>query len=444
MPSQDSASLSGEAASAAASRTSHAKKYLAALGPGFLFAGAAIGTSHVVQSTRAGAEYGTGLLGFILLAVLLKYPSFFFGPFYVSVTGKSLVEGYRQTFGRSVVALFALVQIPVTAIIIAAIAITTAGLAGSLVSLTLSPPTVAVILIALCGVLTFAGGYKLLDWVNKVFVVILSVTTLFAAIAAVPLVDWSFYPATAVSPLLSVTTFVTLVAVLGLMPSDITLAIMNSLWSEARNKTQGRRSDTAAEKIDFNIGYIGAAVLAACFVIMGAGVMHSQGITPADGAVGFANQVISLYTSTLGEWSGVVVGISAFTVMLTTLLTVLDGFPRMISASWYTFVRPADETETSRNLEGSPAFLVSLIGLSLLAVVILYTLMGNFRLFMDFVMVVAFLISPILAALNHFTANGPTVPQALRPSKLINAWSWLAIATLTLLSLGYIAVRFVL
>lgn len=418
-------------------------KYLAALGPGFLFAGAAIGTSHVVQSTRAGAEYGIGLLGFILLAVLLKYPSFFFGPFYVSVTGKSLIEGYRQTFGKSVVALFALVQIPVTAIIIAAIAITTAGLAGSIVPLTLSPPTVAVILIALCCVLTFAGGYKLLDWVNKVFVVILSVTTVFAAMAAVPLVDWTLYPATAVSPLFSTATFITLVAVLGLMPSDITLAIMNSLWSEARNKNQGRRSDTAAEKIDFNIGYIGAAVLAACFVIMGAGVMHSQGITPADGAVGFASQVISLYTSTLGEWSGVVVGISAFTVMLTTLLTVLDGFPRMITASYYTFTRPAGETEESRTIEGSREFLVCMVGLSLLAIVILYTLMGSFRLFMDFVMVVAFLISPILAALNHLTANGSTVPLALRPSRLINAWSWLAIATLTLLSLGYIYVRFI-
>ncbi|MBZ5487722.1 divalent metal cation transporter [Halomonas aquamarina] len=419
-------------------------KYLAALGPGFLFAGAAIGTSHVVQSTRAGAEYGIGLLGFILLAVLLKYPSFFFGPFYVSVTGKSLIEGYRQTFGKSVVALFALVQIPVTAIIIAAIAITTAGLAGSIVPLSLSPPTVAVILIALCCALTFAGGYKLLDWVNKVFVVILSVTTVFAALAAVPLVDWTLYPATAVSPLWSTATFITLVAVLGLMPSDITLAIMNSLWSEARNKNQGVRSDTAAEKIDFNIGYIGAAVLAACFVIMGAGVMHSQGITPADGAVGFASQVISLYTSTLGEWSGVVVGISAFTVMLTTLLTVLDGFPRMITASYYTFTRVENDAEETRRIEGSRAFLVCMVGLSLLAIVILYTLMGSFRLFMDFVMVVAFLISPILATLNHLTANGATVPQASRPSRLINAWSWLAIATLALLSLGYIYVRFIM
>ena len=33
------------------------------LGPGLLFAGAAIGVSHLVQSTRAGADFGWGLLG---------------------------------------------------------------------------------------------------------------------------------------------------------------------------------------------------------------------------------------------------------------------------------------------------------------------------------------------------------------------------------------------
>ena len=33
------------------------------LGPGLLMAGAAVGVSHLVQSTRAGAVYGFGLLG---------------------------------------------------------------------------------------------------------------------------------------------------------------------------------------------------------------------------------------------------------------------------------------------------------------------------------------------------------------------------------------------
>ena len=46
------------------------------LGPGILFASTAIGTSHLVQATRAGADYGFALLWAILAAHVAKYPFF--------------------------------------------------------------------------------------------------------------------------------------------------------------------------------------------------------------------------------------------------------------------------------------------------------------------------------------------------------------------------------
>ena len=49
-------------------------KWTKRLGPGLLFAGAAIGVSHLVQSTRAGADFGWGLLWALLLANIMKYP----------------------------------------------------------------------------------------------------------------------------------------------------------------------------------------------------------------------------------------------------------------------------------------------------------------------------------------------------------------------------------
>lgn len=45
-------------------------------GPGILFACIAIGVSHLVQSTRAGADYGLLILGFVIVVTLLKYPFF--------------------------------------------------------------------------------------------------------------------------------------------------------------------------------------------------------------------------------------------------------------------------------------------------------------------------------------------------------------------------------
>ena len=42
------------------------------LGPGLLFAGAAIGVSHLVQSTRAGADFGFSLIWALILANFIK------------------------------------------------------------------------------------------------------------------------------------------------------------------------------------------------------------------------------------------------------------------------------------------------------------------------------------------------------------------------------------
>ena len=52
------------------------------LGPGLLFAGAAIGVSHLVQSTKAGAEFGFGLIWALILCNFFKYPFFLFGTKY--------------------------------------------------------------------------------------------------------------------------------------------------------------------------------------------------------------------------------------------------------------------------------------------------------------------------------------------------------------------------
>ena len=44
------------------------------IGPGLLMAAAAIGVSHLVQSTRAGATFGFALVWAVVLANIFKYP----------------------------------------------------------------------------------------------------------------------------------------------------------------------------------------------------------------------------------------------------------------------------------------------------------------------------------------------------------------------------------
>lgn len=65
-----------------------------AFGPGILFAGSAVGTSHIVQSTRAGADYSMVLLLIFILIAIVKYPAIRFGKDYSAITGKTLIHSY--------------------------------------------------------------------------------------------------------------------------------------------------------------------------------------------------------------------------------------------------------------------------------------------------------------------------------------------------------------
>ena len=116
------------------------KNYLKLLGPGLLFAGAAIGVSHLVQSTRAGADYGWGLLWALILVNLFKYPFFQFGPRYALATNKSLLEGYHK-LGKVYLWIYFLINIATMFTIQTAVTIVTASLAANVfgVSDCLSP-----------------------------------------------------------------------------------------------------------------------------------------------------------------------------------------------------------------------------------------------------------------------------------------------------------------
>ena len=69
---------------------------LSLLGPSLLWASAAIGVSHIVQSTRAGATYGYALIVVVVLANVLKYPFFEFATRYTVVKNETVLDGYKK------------------------------------------------------------------------------------------------------------------------------------------------------------------------------------------------------------------------------------------------------------------------------------------------------------------------------------------------------------
>ncbi|MHC4217436.1 MAG: Nramp family divalent metal transporter, partial [Planctomycetota bacterium] len=137
-----------------------------ALGPGIMYAGAAIGVSHLVQSTRAGAGYGFALVWAVIAVHLFKYPFFEYSHRYAAATGESLLDGYRRV-GRWALVSYLVVAFGLSIPTAAVLTIVTAGMASQLVPVDISAMSWALILLAVCLVVLASGGYALLDGLMK-------------------------------------------------------------------------------------------------------------------------------------------------------------------------------------------------------------------------------------------------------------------------------------
>ena len=114
------------------------------------------------------------------------------------------------------------------------------------------------------------------------------------------------------------------------MPAPFETCLWQSLWVLEKDKQEGL--SRAEVKTDYHVGYFSTLVTAVCFLVLGAAVMHGSGQQFSSSSAGFAAQLISIYTSLLGEWTRPIIAVAAFAVMLSTVLVIHDGYPRTVCA----------------------------------------------------------------------------------------------------------------
>lgn len=152
-------------------------------GPGILMASAAIGGSHLVASTQAGALYGWQLAIMIILANFFKYPFYRFGTEYAYSTGSSLVAGYAKISRIYLWAFFVLCTIS-GIISTGAVALLCAVILGQILPWELSTLELSCIVMVTSGILLVAGHYRLLDGLTKWIIALLTVATVVAVFIA--------------------------------------------------------------------------------------------------------------------------------------------------------------------------------------------------------------------------------------------------------------------
>lgn len=399
--------------------------FIKSLGPGLLFAGAAIGVSHLVQSTKAGAEFGFGLLWALLIVNLFKYPFFQYGPRYATATGESLIDGYKK-LGRGVLIAFFILTFLTMFTIQAAVTIVTAGLASNLFGITPNLTIWSIIITLFSFIILIAGKYKVLDKLMKIFILVLAVSSIIAVLVAANR-SYSSIDLTQILPKGAVEISF-LIAFLGWMPAPLDIATWHSLWTLEKKKETGHDFDSKRALFDFNIGYITTVFLGICFMALGTFVLFNSGEEISGNANSFAKQLINLYTSNLGKGAAVFIGIAAFTTMFSTSITTLDASPRAMAKS----------SELLFGKKSSNYYLFWIILLATGTIVILSFFKTSMITFVKIATILSFLTAPFYAIVNFILIKGKHTPKKYHPSKFLIGLSYLGIFFLIGFSFWYV------
>ena len=395
---------------------------LSKLGPGLLFAGAAIGVSHLVQSTRAGADFAWGLVWALLLINLFKYPFFQYGPRYAQATGETLLDGYYK-LGRGYLWAYFILNIATMFTIQSAVTIVTAGLASTLFGLTSNIVIWGIVITLLCSVILVLGKYQWLDKLIKVIMVVLAISSVLAVSVALlknetPLSFQQVFPES--SGLLF------LIAFLGWMPAPLDISIWHSIWTIEKNKTQ-TNSSLKESLFDFNVGYITTIILALCFLGLGALVMFGSGSQFSNQGGVFAQQLIQLYTSNLGQAAYGIIGIAAFTTMLSTTLTTLDASPRAMSRTIQLLFHK------EKNY-----YFPWMVILTLGTAAIFLFLLSEMGQLVQIATVLSFITAPLYSFLNYRLVISKAMPKKYQPKRGLRFLSIVGILFLTGFTLFYL------
>jgi len=399
------------------------------LGPGLVYAGVAIGVSHLVQSTTAGARFGLIMAGYMALVCLIKYPTFLFAARYTGATGKTLVDGY-ESMGKWIVVLYFVLQMFEYTFAISGVVITTVGMMKSVFGIAMGDVPLAFLLIIGCLAILSIGKYPVLEDITKTLVISFTVVTVIVAMVALFGIDTQGADLSS-DMVFDTPTILFLVAAAGWMPTGTAGAVGLSLWIKAKAQRLGRAVTMKEASFDFNVGYGASIFTAICFVILGTFVLHINQVPLETSGAGFANQFMGIFSSIVGGWIYPFVAFAAITVMLSTLLTLVDLLPRTSSAIVMR-LKPALEKSETRLYNGFIVLELILVGSVLLL------LMDQFNTFINLVTSMGFIVAPAVSILNHWVIFSDQVPLDKQPGPVLRAWSWFTIVTLTVVMLGYV------
>lgn len=406
------------------------QKLIKNLGPGLLFASTAIGTSHLVLSTKAGAQYGWIMIFPIILANILKYPFFEFGVRYTNITNKTLIEGYLNR-GKAYLIFYAIITLFSTFTILAALYVVTSGLLINLFQLTnTSVSVVAGGLFILICLLLIIGRYKFLEIslkyvISILFLALLVTTILVIANGIVPVAE-NFET----QVIFNEVGILFLIGLMGWMPTAVEASGWISLWSIEKFKNSKQKPTLKEALQEFKFGYFTTAILAIFFMIIGWFTLYGTNTELSNSAVVFADQLVQLFTVNIGSWAYILIAIAAFATMFSTCITAHDALSR-VSVDILSLLFPKKQVIKNKG------FTIGVLLLAVINFMVISIFSANMGILVALATFVSFVMAPIIGYMNLKNVMSREIPVNDRPNRNLQLLTYLGIIFLALFSIYY-------
>ncbi len=181
-----------------------------------------------------------------------------------------------------------------------------------------------------------------------------------------------------------------IVALMGWMPAPIEISAINSMWVIAKKRLSKVNYEDGI--FDFNVGYIGTAILAIVFLALGALVQYGSGEKVEQAGVAYIAQLIKMYAFAIGDWSKLLIAFIAFMCMFGTTITVIDGYSRANAEALRLISGRKQHSQTELSIWMTVTALIGIL--------IISQFMSDVAKMLQFAMISSFVSTPVFAWLN--------------------------------------------
>jgi Mn2+/Fe2+ NRAMP family transporter len=310
--------------------------------------------------------------------------------------------------------------------------VVTAGLFINLFDIpNLSVATVALGLFIFIGALLIIGRYKFLEDSLKVVVSILFIALLVTTVLVILKGQVSPVPNFERAPIFNDVGILFLIGLIGWMPTAVEASSWISLWSLAKYKLSGNKPSLKEALQEFNSGYLMTALLAIFFLIIGWMTLYGTNTELSGNAVTFADQVVQLFTTHIGNWAYIFIAVSAFATMFSTCMTAHDAISR-VSIDIIGYLTPENKDFSRRR-----HYAAGVIVLALVNFVVVTLFSANMGILVSLATFISFVLAPVVGYMNLKNVMSHDLPREYWPKKWLQGLTFAGIIFLTLFALYY-------